>query len=66
MLHEMATRKCNFACFTKNSQSLLEYSKRKVTNLKVYLLGRCTATGTLEKSCLACDKGLILCSSTYT
>lgn len=60
MLHEMATVKCSFACFTNNCPSLLEYdSKLEAAELKMCSLGGCTAIETFEKRCPECDKGLI-------
>ncbi|KAL3982260.1 Ankyrin repeats (3 copies) family protein [Acanthocheilonema viteae] len=57
VLHEMATMKCSFACFTKNSPSLLEYdNKLEAADLKMYLLSGCIAIETFEKRCLECDK----------
>uniref|UniRef100_A0A158Q7Z7 ANK_REP_REGION domain-containing protein n=1 Tax=Elaeophora elaphi TaxID=1147741 RepID=A0A158Q7Z7_9BILA len=57
VLHEMATVKCSFACFTKNSPSLLECdNKLKAADLKMYLLGGYVATETFEKRCPKCDK----------
>ncbi|KAK6110570.1 Ankyrin repeats (3 copies) family protein [Brugia pahangi] len=47
VLHEMATMKCGFACFTKNSSSLLEYDNK---------LAACTMTEIFEKRCPECEK----------
>uniref|UniRef100_A0AAF5RT99 ANK_REP_REGION domain-containing protein n=1 Tax=Wuchereria bancrofti TaxID=6293 RepID=A0AAF5RT99_WUCBA len=57
VLHEMATMKCGFACFTKHSSSLLKYdNKLAATELKMFLLGGCTVIETFEKRCPECEK----------
>ncbi|KAM3726138.1 Inversin [Dirofilaria immitis] len=51
VLHEMATVKCSYACFTKNS-SFLEYDNEfEASELKMHLLDECTSV-----RCSECDK----------